>query len=251
MAVGTSATHTFNYTVSDGTASDTASVDVTVNGTFDAAPGEVRVYNAGGAFVATYTTITDAINAGTTLDGFIVEVGAGTYDENVIVNKQLTIVGSGPNTIIEGTFTEDNPSIGASLTEWLKTRTQAQGGYNGNSGNGITIAASNVTIQNIAIHDFLQGVSISSAAALTNITIDGVDVSNFINGIVKETPTEVTDLDDQRRQSGGRLPRHPAPEGRRGDRQECHRCRDRWHLIRQPSQQRNLCRDARRHVAVR
>ena len=134
-----------------------------MNGTFDAAPGECGSTRRG-AFVATYTTITDAINAGTTLDGFIVEVGAGTYNENVIVNKQLTIVGSGPNTIIEGTFTEDNPSIVASLTEWLKTRTQAQGGYNGNSGNGITIAASNVTIQNIAIHDFLQGVSISSAA---------------------------------------------------------------------------------------
>lgn len=50
-----------------------------------------------------YTTIQEAINADGTLDGHVILVDAGTYFENVVVNKSLSLVGeSRETTIIDG-----------------------------------------------------------------------------------------------------------------------------------------------------
>jgi parallel beta-helix repeat protein len=51
----------------------------------------------------TYPTIQEAINAPETLDGHTIEVGPGTYYEQVVVSKSLTIKGLHPSTtIIDG-----------------------------------------------------------------------------------------------------------------------------------------------------
>src|SRR5690606_1910263 len=55
----------------------------------------------------TYLTIQQAIDAAQTLDGHMIEVSAGTYPENVLVNKSLTI--NGANAGLAG----NDPSRGA------------------------------------------------------------------------------------------------------------------------------------------
>ncbi|MFO7618254.1 MAG: NosD domain-containing protein [Thermoplasmata archaeon] len=50
-----------------------------------------------------FDTIQAAISSSNTTDGHTIEVSAGTYNENVVVNKQLTIIGAGNDTtIIDG-----------------------------------------------------------------------------------------------------------------------------------------------------
>jgi len=66
-----------------------------------------------------YTTIQEAINANTTLDGHIILVDAGTYHEHVTINKSISLVGENKhNTTIDGNFagtviqvTTDNVNI--------------------------------------------------------------------------------------------------------------------------------------------
>ena len=53
-----------------------------------------------------YSTIQEAINANETLDGQTILVDAGTYYENVVVNKSLSIIGANSeSTVIDGNYT--------------------------------------------------------------------------------------------------------------------------------------------------
>ncbi|HRD82868.1 MAG TPA: HYR domain-containing protein [Saprospiraceae bacterium] len=77
-------------------------------------PVKVRVYSdlAETDYVNGYSTIQAAIANPTTLDGYVVRVDAGTYAENVVVNKSLTI--NGPNANID-------PCTGTRVAEAIVT----------------------------------------------------------------------------------------------------------------------------------
>jgi len=50
-----------------------------------------------------YATIQEAVNAGATLDGHTIQVDVGTYYENVVVDKSVSLIGENKfNTIIDG-----------------------------------------------------------------------------------------------------------------------------------------------------
>lgn len=141
--------------------------------------------NGGGAF----TTISAAIAAAEAND--TIQIAAGTYAENVVVSKSLTIVGLGEpgGVVIQGTIAADN-SIpeGTSLFEWIKTQTA----YTGSAGAGITVAANDVTIENLSIDGFLHGIALQTNSGLT---VEDVDITNAIIGIHRDTTFEVTDFD--------------------------------------------------------
>jgi parallel beta-helix repeat protein len=52
-----------------------------------------------------YASIQEAINANETLDGHTIFVEAGTYYENVVISKSLTLIGEGQRSIIDGNKT--------------------------------------------------------------------------------------------------------------------------------------------------
>jgi uncharacterized repeat protein (TIGR01451 family) len=62
-----------------------------------------------------YITIQSAIDDPLTLDGDTIDVEPGTYNENVVVNKNLTIRATGPNTIVNGSFTITATGSGSTI----------------------------------------------------------------------------------------------------------------------------------------
>jgi Ca2+-binding RTX toxin-like protein len=130
-----------------------------------------------------YATIQAAINAAG--NGDTIVIAAGSYAENVVVNKGVTLVGIGEVTI-QGTFASDNAVTG-NLSDWLKTNS-----YTTTAGDGVTIAANNVTLSNINIDGFANGVRFASD--VNNTTLTNVDVGNSVIGIEKSTGADINGL---------------------------------------------------------
>jgi len=119
--------------------------------------GPVRNLNTG----LTYTTIQAAVSAGNTVNGHIISIDNGTYQENIIVPKEVTIRSASADprtTVIEGL----SPT-----------------------GNVVSLAASNVTISGFTIRNATGSGSsgVAVGAGFKNCTISGNTIQNTSNGI--------------------------------------------------------------------
>jgi hypothetical protein len=113
----------------------------------------VRVYSdaAETDLVSSHTTIQAAIDAATTLSGYVVRVDAGTYEEQVVLNKSLSLLG--PNAAVAGT--------GSRLPEAI---VQFPAGANNGSSlifvnpnvHGVTIAGFDLRCQDSTIPNYHQ-----------------------------------------------------------------------------------------------
>jgi hypothetical protein len=81
----------------------TSNADATITVSTALPPKPVRVYSdaAETDLVSSHSTIQAAIDAATTLSGYVVRVDAGTYEEQVVLNKSLSLLG--PNDAVAGT----------------------------------------------------------------------------------------------------------------------------------------------------
>lgn len=133
-----------------------------------------------------FATIGAAIAAAQTNDKIV--VAAGVYTENVVVNKAgVTIEGLGDVTI-KGTFNASNGGFSGNLSDWIGPQVS----YNGASSYGVTIAASGVTLKNLNIDDFYQGVRFASDVNNTSLT--DVDIENSLFGLHKTMDADVVGL---------------------------------------------------------
>jgi len=138
-----------------------------------------------------YGSITAALAAANSYSGSVtILVAPGTYNENLTIGREnVSIVGMGDSTVIHGTFKADNGlAEGASVANFLQTATS----YHGQSGTGVTINADHVSLSNLKITGFLNGVGFGDGtdyASLTGVTIDGT-----VEGIVKATTVDISHL---------------------------------------------------------
>jgi len=140
--------------------------------------GSVTVYNSGGGFVGSYTTIQAGVNACST--GGTVSASAGTYNEVVYVNKGIALVGAGSNstTITASGLGETNTvtfdgdaTNNASISGF--NITGATGSWP-NGGMGIYCGTASPSITNNTITGNSYGISCdSSSPAIINNTITG------------------------------------------------------------------------------
>jgi len=164
-----------------------------------------------------YITIQSAIDNSNTADDDIINVHSGTYTEDVIVNKKLTIqANSGDEVELQATntgITVVNDATGDGSGSTIDGFTIT------NSGTGVNVSANNCTVKNNEITGGTTGIAVSGAdttlvdnvitgqsetGILGNLTggfftVSGNTISNIIGGIVAKgitvsTNGTVTDL---------------------------------------------------------
>ncbi|MCK6450186.1 MAG: hypothetical protein L6R19_04915 [Alphaproteobacteria bacterium] len=134
-----------------------------------------------------FGTINAAVAAASA--GDTIQIFAGNYTENVVVNKSLTLIGAGDGTIIEGTFRSDNSIPGGqTVGEFLETAVS----YTGAAGAGITVSANDVTLQDLQVRYFNTAIELGSNSGLT---VQDVTIDESVTGIRKGTAAVVTDFE--------------------------------------------------------
>ena len=143
---------------------------------------DVLLVTPGGDF----STIQAAINAANPGDTIV--IGPGTYHENITINKAgLTLTGAAAGVVIAGTFRADN-SITGSTAAFFTTATS----YSTASGNGVTITADNVRLQNLTISGFNTDIELGDG--VDHPHLENVTLTDAVNGIRKGTAADITDL---------------------------------------------------------
>jgi hypothetical protein len=136
---------------------------------------------------AVYSSIQAAVDAASA--GDVIHIGAGVYAENVtITTDDLTLVGQGDSTVIEGTFKSDNNISNGGVAAFLETNAS----YTQKAGSGIVVSATNDLVENLKIDGFDYGVFLSDGANATGLT--GVDVTDSLVGLHKGTTAGVDGL---------------------------------------------------------
>ena len=155
---------------------------------------KILLVGAGG-----YATINDAIAAANAGDTIL--VAPGTYNENVLLNKSVTLMGAAPGVIIQGTFETDN-LIGGDVNTFLATA----GAYTGAAGTGITVSADGVTISNITVDGFLNAISANNAGGtVSGLTLNDVTMQDSVFGFIKQDTTTLNGMNHEWRPDPGCL----------------------------------------------
>ncbi|MBK8362522.1 MAG: hypothetical protein IPL24_02240 [Bacteroidetes bacterium] len=156
---------TYTVTVTDVNGC-TATASATVSASL---AGPVHNTNTG----LNYCTIQSAINAGTTLNGHSITVDAGTYNEDVTVNKQLTITGAGiGSSIVSG------PIGGGGATFQIASSNVVIDGFTITRDGNNTTDWNNAGLNSAGIA--VQGLTASAEVRYCEITgmRTGIDVNN-------------------------------------------------------------------------
>ncbi len=158
---------TYTVTVTDINGC-TASASVTVVSNTNSGP----VHNINTGF--SYCTIQNAIDAAATTDGHTITVDPGTYDEDVNINKTLSVIGAGnATTTIRGVFGGDGATvrINANNVE-VAGFTITRLGNNPTDWNNPALNTAGIAIQGVAI----SGTLIRDNNFIGNRT--GIDINN-------------------------------------------------------------------------
>jgi parallel beta-helix repeat protein len=135
-----------------------------------------------------YTTIQEAINANETLDGQTIQVGEGTYYENIFLNKSLNLIGENEtNTIIDGygaqwgvSITSNNVTLSGFTIE-----NAGEGFPYKTVDGGIFLASNGSTISdNLLINDDYSGIMMSYIQNNAGEIIQNNIVSNSYYGML-------------------------------------------------------------------
>jgi Ca2+-binding RTX toxin-like protein len=140
----------------------------------------VQLFNSGGQLVATFGTIQAAIDA--SANGETIVVAAGTYNEVINVNKDVTIVGPnagksgsdvtrGAEAVIKGAYMSAD---GATLNG---LKVSYDGTFVGGNPTAILVGNDGVTLTNLVIDGIDQSAS-SGIVTITNAGVTGLAISN-------------------------------------------------------------------------
>jgi len=137
-----------------------------------------------------YTTIQEAIDANETSDGHTIFVEEGTYYENVVVNKSLSLVGENSSTtIIDGNMTGDVVRITQDHVDITGFTVQRSGRALFNSGISISstghcnISGNHIVENEVGVYGSPKNTSISNNAITNNRIGVAIDPGATCNAI--------------------------------------------------------------------
>lgn len=156
-----------------------------------------------------FCSIQSAIDDTDTVDGHTLEIDPGTYAENVVVDKVLTLngAGNGTNPAVDTIITPSSPGVtittgGTSAANRVvisnMTVTGATGG--GNTGSGYLIQEGDATIEHVsflnvtAVNNTGNGIAISHTGTVGDIIVNGCNLSDNA-GTGFRIPTSVSSFD--------------------------------------------------------
>jgi len=145
-----------------------------------------NIFYVGGSGSGNYTIIQDAIDNAT--DGDTVFVYSGSYYENVLINKSISLIGENKsNTIIEGRKKRDVINIVASNVLVQNFLLNNSGQFIGNAGIKIYEEIDNIKIKNNIIMNNIVGICIGDTYfydKITHVTIENNLIQNERYGVV-------------------------------------------------------------------
>jgi Ca2+-binding RTX toxin-like protein len=135
-----------------------------------------------------FPSIQAAINAANPGDTIL--IAPGTYNENVVVNKAVTLQGLGApgSVVVQGSFQTDNGIAGDTNT-WLRTAPA----YSGAAGTGIDVQADNVSLNNLTVQGFLTAVA-ATGPSVSDLTLNDMQLQHSVFGFGKPDGTTTTGL---------------------------------------------------------
>jgi hypothetical protein len=157
----------------------------------------VHLYDGNGTLVGTFDSIQDAVDAAEA--GYTVSLAAGTYAENVTVDKDVTI--KGPNAGTAGTATRVGEAVidggvhmhAAGAT--LDGVTVLGGGMLAGNPAGIYVDADDVTLTNLIVQgDGTAGTGISTpyGGGVTGLVLSNSRIDDWMNGTYFNPTTQFT-----------------------------------------------------------
>jgi len=179
---GGSATNVTSVYTIMGLTAGTYGITVTdVNGSTTTASAVVKylpVTNTSDAPDTYYPTIQAAIDAATTVNGETLEVCAGIYTENIVVNKSLTIRGPQASMDADARFAAftggpANPKADPLVEAILTPATNNPTGGNPGANDQIRVLASGVTINGFVIDGNNPGIAGVSGTLINGVEVDG------------------------------------------------------------------------------
>jgi parallel beta-helix repeat protein len=194
--------HTYNapgiYSVTFIARDTDCGKSLTINGILITVTGPVHNLNSG----LNFTTIQAAINDSSTLDGHIIEVDSGSYKENIIVNKSLTIRSSTNDPMSTGIEANNSALPAIKITaNFVNISGFNITGTTGNSNSGIYTSGNNCTISNNQVFGNDLGLliygnshTITDNSIISNITKNGLGGIHLgsVNSTVKNNSINVT-----------------------------------------------------------
>jgi parallel beta-helix repeat protein len=154
------------------------------------APNGYHVYNLDTGL--NYTSIQDAIDALETEDGHTVLVEAGTYYENVVVDKAISLIGENySTTIIDGNMTghvvritEDHVNV-TGFTMQRSGRTQFDSGISVGSAEHSAISCNRIINNEVGVHGSPRNASISGNVIVNNVVGIAIDPGGAGNSVYR------------------------------------------------------------------
>jgi uncharacterized repeat protein (TIGR02543 family) len=145
--------------------------------------GDFTIINATKGIGYMDNTIQAAIDAAS--PGDRIYVGAGTYNENVSINKSITLIGD-PSDGCMPDYVEDNVVCERLLGTSADAPVLDGSGIGGATGIQIASGVSNVTLMGFEIKNFDSGI-VAQGNSMNNLRIDGNYIHDVSNGITGGT----------------------------------------------------------------